>query len=142
MDAFVLDCSLAVAWCFPDEQGKYADSVLAALGRASAIVPAIWPAEVANALLMAERRKRSTPAETARWLGLLESLPIAVVDRTDDRSFQGTLDVARNRGLSVYDASYLELCLRRGLELATLDRSLARAAGQVGVTVFRPDSKV
>ena len=82
MDGVIVDGSVAVAWCFPDEKGEYPQSVLDSLASAGAVVPSLWSLEVANALLMGVRRKRSTPEETAKSVQFLESLPISVDDAT------------------------------------------------------------
>lgn len=135
---FVLDGSLALAWYFKDEADAYADAVAARLPFSRAVVPLIWPLEVANALLMGERRQRSTEAQAARWLGYLGSLPIDVDDETNRRAWGEVLSLARPRRLSAYDAAYLELAMRRGLPLATLDDKLKAAASAVGVPAFVP----
>src|SRR5438045_1808666 len=77
-DQFVLDSSVALAWCFADERDTYADAVAVRLATTGAVVPAIWPLEIANALLVGERRGRSTIAQSTQWTGYLASLPIAV----------------------------------------------------------------
>lgn len=136
--AFVLDCSLTVAWFFDDEANAYALAVEDSLAAASAVVPSHWPLEVANALLMGERRKRTTEAKVTTFLGLLQSLPIAADDETMNRAWQESLGLARTHQLSVYDAAYLELALRRGLPLATLDQALRAAGNACGVPVYQP----
>jgi hypothetical protein len=70
---FVLDCSVALSWCFPDEHAPYPQSVLDSLTAARAVVPSLWPLEVGNTLLVGERRKRSTQADTSAWLTFLIS---------------------------------------------------------------------
>ena len=135
---FVLDGSLALAWYFKDEADPYADAVAARFPASRATVPVIWPLEVANAVLMGERRKRSTEAQAAKWLGYLGSLPKAVDDETNHRAWGDVLSLARAQRLSAYDAAYLELALRRGLPLATLDDKLKTAASAVGVPAFAP----
>ena len=135
---FVLDGSLALAWYFKDEADPYADAVAARFPAARAAVPLIWPLEVANAVLMGERRRRSTEAQAGQWLTYLGLLPIAVDDETNDRAWGEVLSLARAHGLSAYDAAYLELALRRGLPLATLDDKLRAAASAVGVLAFAP----
>ena len=136
MDGVIVDGSVAVAWCFPDEKGEYPESVLDSLTSAGAIVPSLWSLEVANALLMGERRKRSTPEGTAKSVQFLESLPINVDDATAPQAFGHTLHLARAHNLSAYDASYLELAIRRGLPLASLDEKLKAAATVVGVALY------
>jgi predicted nucleic acid-binding protein len=138
-DGLVIDSSVAIAWCFPDERDDYSQSVLSALASERAVVPDLWHLEVANALLVGERRKRSTQANTVTWLGFLASLPIAVDEETKLHAFSSTLSVARENDLSAYDAAYLELAIRRGLPLATLDDKLKAAAQAVGVPLYGLD---
>ena len=135
-DRLVIDSSIALAWCFTDEQGDYPQSVLDSLDSQSAIVPYLWHLEIANVLLVGERRGRCTQADTVHWLAFLAALPIAIDDETAARAWQETLHLARAHNLSVYDATYLELAIRRGLSLATLDNKLKAAAIAVGVIIY------
>lgn len=132
----VIDSSVSIAWCFPDEKDQYSQGVLEALASIRAFVPYLWHLEVANTLIVGERRKRSTQANTVTWLGFLEALPIAVDEETSVHAFGSTLNLARDHNLSAYDAAYLELAMRLGLPLATLDDRLRVAAGNVGVPLF------
>jgi predicted nucleic acid-binding protein len=91
---------------------------------------------VANVLLVGERRKRIRPADAAQFLAVLGAFPIVIDDETTSRTRGDTLAVARSQGLSVYDAAYLELGMRRGLPLATLDARLKAAAEAVGVDLY------
>jgi predicted nucleic acid-binding protein len=133
---FVLDCSITLTWFFEDETDDYADAVEDALTEATAIVPSLWWLEVANALLVGERRKRTTEAKNMQFLALLRLLPILPDDETASRAWQESLILARTHNLSVYDAAYLELALRRGMQLATNDTKLQAAARAVGVREF------
>ena len=135
---FVLDGSLALAWYFKDEAVPYADAVAASFPIWRAAVPVIWPLEVANAVLMGERRARSTEAQAAKWFGYLGSLPISVDEATNERAWTAVLSLGRAHGLSAYDAAYLELALRRGLPLATLDDQLKHVASGLGIPPFTP----
>jgi predicted nucleic acid-binding protein len=137
-EAFVLDGSVALAWCFADESDAYADEVARKFPDIEAVVPAIWHLEVANALLMGERRNRSDQADTAQWTAYLSSLPITVDEQTGARVFTDILSLARTHKLSAYDAAYLELAVRRGLPIATLDTRLRVAATAAGVPLFNP----
>lgn len=137
-EEFVVDASVALAWCFPDEKALYPQAVLDSLAGDRALVPSHWPLEVANSLLVGERRKRSTQADTVHWLGFLTTLPITLDDETPARAWSDILDLARRHDLSEYDAAYLELAIRRGLPLATLDRPLRAAARAVGVAAYKP----
>ena len=136
---FVLDNSISITWCFEDEADSYADAVLDRLPDARAVVPALWPLEVANALLMGERRKRTTEAKVTRWIDFLAALPIAVDRATNAHAWGNTMSLARAHGLTAYDAAYLELAIRRGLPIATLDAKLKAAAETVGIGLYSPD---
>ncbi len=133
---FVLDNSIVMAWSFEDQTDEYADRVLDRLATVRAVVPVLWPLEVANSLLMGERRKRSTEAETIKWTGILSSLPIVIDLETNARAWSDTLNLARGHNLTAYDAAYLELAIRRGLPLATIDGKLKLAAKVIGVEMF------
>ena len=137
-EGLVIDSSVSIAWCFPDEQDDYSQSVLDDLATRRAFVPYLWHLEVANTLLVGERRKRSSRANTVTWLGFLASLPITVDEETRLHAFGNTMSLARDHNLSAYDAAYLELAMRRGLPLATLDAKLKVAAHAVGVPLYGP----
>lgn len=138
MEEFVLDGSVALAWYFKDEAHPYANAVAASFPSARAVVPVIWPLEIANAVLMGERRGRSTEAQAVRWLGYLRALPISVDDETIAHTWDDVLSLARPHRLSAYDATYLELALRRNLPLATLDKELKKAAAAIGIAEYKP----
>ncbi|MBF8258810.1 MAG: PilT protein domain protein [Actinobacteria bacterium] len=135
MSGFVLDCSVAMAWCFEDETNPYTEAVLQDLADTGAVVPSIWPLETVNVLLVAERRKRISKAQSRRFVELLQALPIAVDDVSAARVWDGVLSLAREQQLSAYDAAYLELAMREGLPIATLDAALRKAAKRCGVAV-------
>jgi len=139
MDEFVLDTSVAMAWCFEDETNPYADAVLDSLIDNAALAPSIWPLEVGNVLLVAERRNRISQPDSMRFLELLSSLPIKIESFSEQRMFEAVLNLARNLGLSSYDASYLDLAMQTGLKLATLDQSLRKAADRCGVAIFQKE---
>ena len=98
-----------------------------------AFVPSLRPLEIANVLLVGERRNRSTQAQAAKFLASLAEMPITVDDETHLHAWSSVLSLAREQNLTAYDAAYLELALRRGLSLATLDEQLKAAAQIVGV---------
>lgn len=133
---FVLDCSVTMGWCFEDEADEYAEAVLERLAGGTGLVPALWPLEVANVLLGAERRRRVTEAHAARFLELLGQLPIAVADGPEITRMGALLALGRAHGLSAYDAAYLDLALREAVPLATRDAALAAAARKVGVALL------
>ena len=137
---FVIDNSIVMAWYF-DEEDDYADAVLKSLEAGEALAPAIWPLEVGNVLLTTERKQRLNQAESVRILELLGALPIRVEQESPDRMFKDIVALAREQGLSTYDASYLDLAMRRALPLATRDTALMEAARRCGVSLFEPDCK-
>lgn len=132
---FVVDASVALSWCFRDEDSDYAARILRRLVDDSAIVPAIWPLEIANGLLVAQRRGRLSEAELGRVHELLVDLPIVVAEVGLDEALGSVAALARARNLSAYDASYLDLAVRHGLPLASQDARLIDAAAQVGIQV-------
>ncbi len=131
---FVLDCSVAAAWFFLDEAAPPTDELLDRLNQdGRAVVAAHWSFEVSNTLLTAERRKRCSVAESNHFLGLLEALPIETDREPAPKASTAALALARTHNLTVYDAGYLELAMRRSLPLASLDKDLRAAARKVGV---------
>lgn len=133
---FVLDASVAMGWSFRDERNAYAHGVLRRLRADSAMVPAVWVLEVANGLLVAERRGRFSPADIATVCENLGDLPVEVVDVTFDQAMSTVLNLGRTEQLSAYDATYLDLAMRERLPLATQDDRLWAAAGRVGVELI------
>lgn len=136
MNRFVLDGSVALAWCFEDETSPLADQVLDLLDSGEAIVPVIWPAEVGNALLAGERRKRISAAGVSRSLALLGSLNIRLDSKDPQTRVEEWVSLARSQRLSVYDAAYLAVAISEGIPLATLDRTLAGAGRRTGVRLL------
>jgi predicted nucleic acid-binding protein len=122
---FVLDASIALTWVFVDERQPSASLALARVRTDEALVPSLWWFEVRNALIVNERRRRLAEADTAEFLGWLSQLGIVIDDAPEDAAL---LRLARAHELTVYDAAYLELARRAGVQLATLDADLARAA--------------
>ena len=137
MKALVVDGSTALGFVLKDERGADALKALDAIESGVAtFVPAHWSVEVANGLIMAERRKHASQAEITEALNLISALPVIVDDETALRVGRDTAALARQYGLTVYDAAYLELAMRRGASLATTDRALAQAAKAAGVQGF------
>ncbi len=130
---FVLDCSVALAWCLPDEQANYADKVLDLLTEQQAIVPSLWHLEVMNVLLMAQKRGRISEEGTDTILQTLSKANIMtyqrdiVIDNVDFVAF------ANQHQLTSYDASYLYLAKVEKIPLATLDKKLAQSAIDIGL---------
>lgn len=136
MSAFVLDASMALAWHFPDEATDHTRRV-ALLGAADPVlVPSHWFAEVANGVLVGERRSRTTAEERARFIERLDLLELQVDELEPRAMFDRILPLSRVHGLTVYDTLYLELAERTGMPLASLDRDLNAAARRIGVTLI------
>ena len=133
MSHFVLDCSVTIAWCFEGQGSAYADSVIERLDRERAMVPSIWPLELANAMVIGERRKKISGQEIVRCLQLVAELPITIDETTTERALGPVLGLARDQNISAYNAAYLELALREGVPLATRDDGLKSAARQLGL---------
>lgn len=136
---FVLDASVALLWFAPETNPagtEYATLVLANLKQSKAFVPSLLALEIANVVAKLESKGVVTEADAQRYIALIERLNIVVDPATGKHALGDTLNLARRYRLSAYDAAYLELALRSGLPLATLDAGLATAASRAGVTVF------
>ncbi|PYT81663.1 MAG: VapC toxin family PIN domain ribonuclease [Acidobacteria bacterium] len=131
--AFVVDCSMAMAWLFHDEATPKTADLLNRLATEPALVPAWWFIEITNVLVMAERNGRITPAQSDAFIADLGKLGIERDDEAPDRAFTYLLALCRTHRLTSYDAIYLDLALRRNLPLATLDEDLRKTAKKVGV---------
>ena len=136
---FVLDNSVAMRWLIPSlepSDQQYAERVLKSMNEADALVPELWHLEMSNVLLGAEKSGEITVAQTEAFTSQLENLPISVDSSTWRRSFGRTMVLARSYGLSSYDAAYLELAVRESLMLASLDRTLLKAAEKAGIGIY------
>lgn len=135
MSALVIDSSAALSWCFEDEASPESDALFEQVRDQGAVVPGLWHLEVANVLLQAERRGRIAPGDVTMRLELIAELPITTDNETTARAWREILALARAEGLTTYDATYLELAIRRGLPLQTKDVALITAAERSGVAV-------
>ena len=137
--SFVLDNSVTMRWFFGDgkpQELAYAGKVLDAMKQDNAVVPVTWGLEVANVIARAEAKRIVAEARSGAFIELLASVDIDVDSATFEQALSDTLQLARRYSLSSYDASYLELALRLGLPLATLDGDLQKAAKKAGVKRF------
>ena len=134
--SLVLDASIALTWCFSDERTAATTAVLNHVVDQAAFAPAIWPLEVLNALVVAQRRGRCNAADRLRLTGFLRQLPITIDEDTLPHAWTTTAELADRFRLTIYDAAYLELAHRQSLPLATLDSDLRRAAKAVGVSLL------
>lgn len=136
MNQLVIDASVTLSWLLPDEDDEKALSSRNDLLSAELIwAPGHWRLEVANALWMAERRKRLDAAGLAQAVALVSQIPTVIDTETSVHATAETLSLARQHEISVYDAAYLELAMRRGAALSSLDGALRKIAERVGVTV-------
>ena len=140
MSRIVVDASITLAWCFPDETSEYADNVLVGLGGHTVLVPAIWALEITNAILVGQRKKRLSQPEIKSFATLLENLSIVQDAQPVDDNIRAVLPLAQRHSLSAYDAAYLELSIRHSARLATLDRALRKAAGSSGIQLFEGET--
>jgi predicted nucleic acid-binding protein len=130
---FVLDCSVTMAWCFEDESTEATDLILERLSGSTAIVPTIWPLEVANVLLLAKKKKRIAELQVASFIDALTTLPIVVDQSTSSKAMHSIFTVAAQTDLTIYDAAYLELAFREQIPLLTLDKGLLTAAKKLNI---------
>ena len=129
MKDFVLDCSATMAWCFSDEATRETEDLLDSLtSDRHAYAPSVWPLEVTNVLLAGERRDRISERDATRFLTLLWTLPITIDPGITPLIVQSILNLGRIHQMSAYDAAYLELAIRKGLAIATLDNKLKKLA--------------
>ena len=128
MSKFVLDASVALTWCFPNENAAMAQHVAGLFKRGdTGLAPSFWPHEVLNALLVGEKRKRISRQLVRSFLDDLATLPIVLEQFPATVVFDRIQRLSREHGLTAYDAAYLDLALDSGLPLATLDEALVRA---------------
>lgn len=138
MTRFVLDASVVLTWCFPDEESQKATEISERIAAGErVVVPAFWRHEILNALLVGERRKRLTPELTQAFIEDLDRLPVDVdATATSTVVFDATQALCRKRRLTAYDAAYLEIAIRETTALATVDEDLRRAAVAESVRVL------
>ena len=136
---FVLDNSVSMRWLLESEKSsdqKYAEAVLNSLVEANALVPNLWHLEATNVLLGAEKRGEVEAGEIERFISQLENLPLQVDPLTSRQAFNRTMALSKIYKLSSYDAAYLELAMREGIPLATLDKNLRKAATKADVELY------
>jgi predicted nucleic acid-binding protein len=132
----VLDASVALSWCFEDEATPVALAVLDDVAITETLAPSPWPVEIAHVLRQAERRGRVSRAKVADFTSQLAALPVRLIETSTGTVLRDVLEISWTHDLTPYDAIYVELALRTGARLATLDRTMARAARAAGVGVL------
>ena len=136
MKRFVLDASVTMSWCFEDRQTDFSEAVLAAIeNEAAPVAPPIWMYEVINVLSAAQKRKLMDQATATTFWNKVSKL-VVVVENSDRNTAHEIMELSEKYHLTAYDAAYLELALREGLALATLDKELKKAANAAGVRLF------
>jgi len=134
---FILDASVVLTWCFPDENSEFARKIALMFEHGdSAIAPSFWPHEVLNALLVGEKRKRISGELVRTFLSDLATVPVALVQFPAEAVFDRVNSISRDHGLTAYDAAYLDLARTHGVPLATLDQDLRRACTKAGVELL------
>lgn len=136
----VLDASMALAWLFErqnKEEAQCAENALIAVTDCETIVPTLWHIEIANALLVGERRKVISEAQVIDYLNRLSKLPILTDDVAPANRRELVMGLAREYELTAYDATYLDLALRANAMLATFDKKLTQAMSQAGGKIFK-----
>lgn len=135
--AFVLDASMTMKWCFEDEAGPDSEAVLQRLrDNEEAYVPPVWVLDVANVLLVAERRGRLARSASSRFLQVLSELPIRIENGIQIGEISSIVSLASDHSLSSYDASYLRLAMMTGFPLASADERLRNAANVAGIRLI------
>ena len=136
MKRFVLDASVTMSWCFEDQQTDFSEAVLAAIKQEAApVAPPIWMYEVINVLSAAQKKKLMDQATATTFWNKVSKL-VVVVENSDRNTAHEIMELSEKYHLTAYDAAYLELALREGLALATLDKDLKKAANAAGVRLF------
>ena len=141
MTDFVLDNSVSMRWLLASEKAsdqKYAENVLESMMDVDALTPNLWHLETISVLMSAEKRGEISLGEIERFISQLENLPIYVDPLTAHQAFSRTLVLSREYNISSYDASYLELAMREGLPLSSLDKKLVKAAKKADVEIYKP----
>lgn len=131
---FILDCSMAIAWCFEEERDAHSQLALTYCTKFKAIVPQLWYLEITNTLLISEKRSRLHMVDVVRFIDLFYSLPIDTSNLTF--SMHEIINVARSNKLTSYDAIYLMIAMHEGLAMTTRDKALIRACEDNGVPLF------
>jgi predicted nucleic acid-binding protein len=134
--SFILDCSVAMAWCFLDEATPTTVELFHRTMNESALVPSLWYLEVTNTLTLSERKARLNSTQVGEFISLIHSFDIEVEFQDTEQVFSRLVPLCRTHGLTSYDALYLDLAMRRQLPLATLDEQLRKAAKKAGVKVL------
>lgn len=133
--SFILDCSVAITWCFEDEKNEHSKFVLNYCMKHGAIVPYLWKLEITNTLLVSEKRNRLHIADTVKFIDLYNSLPLNISNF--NFSIHEITQTARSNNLTTYDTTYLLTAMHEGLPIATNDKVLIKACHNNGVPLLK-----
>lgn len=136
--SFILDCSVAITWCFEDENNDYSKFVLNYCMKHGATVPSLWKLEITNTLLVSEKRNRLYIADTVKFIDLYNSLPLNISNF--NFSIHEIIQGARSNNLTAYDATYLLTAMHEGLPIATNDKALIKACHNNGVPLLKENN--
>jgi len=138
LSRFIVDASVALCWYFEDQKTAYTEAVFDCLARGDeALVPALWPLEVVNSLVVAVRQKTISAAQLETFVRDLKDLPVEVDTQGIERVYSSIVRLSQQHQLSSYDAAYLDLAVVEGLPLATLDKNMRAAAKRAGVELLK-----
>ncbi len=135
MSQFVLDCSVFMSWCLNEKTIKESSKILKSITRHTIVVPSLWCYEVTNVLTMAVRKNKLTVAQTHNLMNDIHLLPIEF-DKPTVENISNIFSIADQHKLSAYDASYIELALRKNIKLASFDKEVVKTAEKLGIHMF------
>jgi len=138
VSAVVVDASVVLAALLPDEGDDPVGPMTRLMSSGEAVVPAVWPLEVLNAIVVGARRRRWSVEDAERLIEQVGRMRVEVEPTLPAGRYETVAGLATEHALSVYDACYLDLAMDRSLRLATRDEKLAAAASAVGVTIDEP----
>jgi len=136
LNSFVVDNSVVLSWIFKDENSRKSEDILKKLMDQKALVPSLWPYELANALFVAEKSRRIKEADSVAFINNLKNLPICIEENDYDNITKDVLSISREHKITVYDASYAELAIRKSLAVASFDKKLVNICSKIGVVVI------
>lgn len=136
MKSFVIDNSIVMSWFFEEEHNKKSQEVLDQLSSNQACVPSLWPYELANALFVAEKTKGIKEADSTAFINDLKTLPIVIENNNFEGITKDILSISREHRITVYDACYVELALRKDLPLASFDKDVLAVCEKIGIKLL------
>lgn len=136
MSDFVVDNSVVLSWVLKDENSKKSQKILNNLTSSRGYVPSLWPYELANALFVAQKRDRIKEVDSAAFIKHLKKLPIFIEESEYDTITKDVLSLSREHNITVYDASYMELAIRKNIAMASFDKLIIRLCQKIGIDAY------